>query len=317
MEIALNELSCEPIPPHKATAQEHMSRFVAVIRALARYGVKRSLRTLRTFLDQQLAPGYVVAQWLNDKSVEAEERIFIKTIATKAPYLSDILDSIAEQQNRVFSFSYEGSDAVGLGVAYLLDCPAASLGCNEKCLRDPVTIRMGSLDDSGDIVEQVVDVCCVSSVEQVAARGGWLRQRIDRENEVTDGEELWQKRGSAWPNLVFAGAVQAQVAELTGGEQFFSQLVRHLDVLNDAVGDWHGGKFILNGVVWSYESESTMKRPELVELRKFEFPDGQHRTCEAHTKLLGANYRIHFAVDQGERQAYIGYIGKHLRTAGM
>lgn len=316
MEITLNELSCEPAPPERAIAQTHMSRFIQVVRELAKYGVKRSLRTLRTFMSQHLAPGYLVSQWLNDGSVKADERLFIKTIATKAPYLEDILEALSEEQKRVFKFRFEERDSIGLGVAYLLDCPAAALGCNVKFHQDPAKIQIESLDENNQSEEQTVEVCCLTSVEQVAKRGAWLQAHISRENKINNGTDLWDKRDVVWPDLVFARTVQAQVKSFTGNEQFFRQIIRHLDTLNEAATTWASGSFFPKGVRWSNESESTMKRPDLLQLRQFTFPDGRVWTCSLHTKLIGPNLRIHFAAEKAAQKIYVGYIGPHLPTAG-
>jgi len=267
--------------------------------------------------EAQLAPNYLLAQWFNDDGVDRDARRFFKAVATKAPHLDDIMRGLSENRRTDFDFRFDGQPAVGLGVAYLLDGPAASLGIVDAFRSDPVAIDLCSLDSEGQFRQETVSVCSIVTPEQVAARADWIRERIEAERRalrgMVNGEQLWERKEHRWPHLVFCERVRPQVLQLHGTELFFAQIIRHLDLLEGATEAWDGGKFPLRGVAWSYESASTMNDHDLAALRKFAFPDGLVRVCSPHTKILGANIRIHFYPDLGRRTTYIGYVGPHLQ----
>jgi hypothetical protein len=60
-----------------------------------------------------------------------------------------------------------------------------------------------------------------------------------------------------------------------------------------------------------------MANDELRRLREFVGPDGVLYLMSAHTKLIGANIRIHFLAAESTRSALVGYIGPHLATSSI
>jgi hypothetical protein len=316
MDIMLNELSYVSPAATRSDAIVHMALLLQTIRALTAVGVQRTLRTVRHLVSTGLAPGYLIAQWMNDDAVDREERRYFKTIAAKAPFLDDLLRSASETRMTEFDFRFRGQTAIGLAVAYLLDGPAVSFRTVEEFRVDPLLVALHSLGNDGNFSEGEVPVCNLHDPEQVANRRTWIASRIEAERgaqqAMTDGSQLWRNRLLRWSHLEFCPAVEGQVSILNGTEEYFRQVIRHLDLIEAAVNGWDHGRFPLKGVVWSYESQSTMNQPALASMRDFVFEDGVKRRCEPHTKMLGANMRIHFCPDLPSRKAFIGYIGGHL-----
>ncbi len=105
--MVLNELSLRPLANDVQGARQRMSDLVSTIAAATKLGVGRVLRTHRDFNSEEIAPGYPVAKWRNDHEVDREARSFFRTLTSKAPYLTDIVDPEIERgcettNNRVY-----------------------------------------------------------------------------------------------------------------------------------------------------------------------------------------------------------------------
>lgn len=99
-DLILNELSLRNPAPNEQVAQQRMSDLIKTIKAVKAQGVKVSLRTKEDFHTIILAPNYPLRHWLND--ADQVERLFIKTLATKAPFSTNIANSeIKEIENNV------------------------------------------------------------------------------------------------------------------------------------------------------------------------------------------------------------------------
>ena len=247
-------------------------------------------------------PAILPAQWLNDETqVPKDDRVFFKTIAAKAPFISDVCSAAVQELGFECEFRFEGEAAEGLGAAHLLDSAAVSLPCRRFAC-DPVFLQVTCLDEEG-LIEYFVPVCCLSSVDQVRRREKWLRDRLLLESPIGDGDELWSGRTLHFPRLIFCASTEDFVRSLSGKELHFRQILRHLTALNRYLLTWTDGEFALTGVDWSYESTATMNRAELAALRTFTCPDNVSRRFSPHTKLHGANLRIHFESRQDNRWA--------------
>lgn len=312
MEIAVNELSACGAYNSPQEARAGMRRFIDVSRAVFRLGAERTLRTTSDFMGRELARDYPVARWLNDGVVDREERLFFKVIATKPPFLDDLMAQAEERQGTVLEFEFDEIRALGLGMAYLWDAPAVSLDGDERFRRDMVAVSSRSFGNTEVLLEEEVEVCCLSRLPQVESRKGWIASRIQR--EVKTGEDLYRRREVLLPNLLFSDDAPRQLCDLNGRESFFQQVCRHLFVLNEYVGGWYGGAFSMAGIAWSEESEETLHHPEYGPMRRFACPDGNEQTFSLHTKPSGGNVRIHFFPIREKQQAFVAYIGPHLPT---
>jgi hypothetical protein len=262
---------------------------------------------------REIAPNYRISQWLNDQGVPVEERVFIKTVATKGPYLEQTFMDASILRGGEYVCTYQGEPALGLGAAHLLNAPALSYAAATCFGTDPVTIAITAQVEA-ELSEYEVEVCSLSSVSQVEARTEWLRLRVSQENEVGNGPELLARIGARYPRLLFCERAVSYITSLSGRERFFNTLVRQLDSLNSSLRSWTTGPF-RPGVLWSSESTQTMDNPTLRGMREFRCPDGHYRLMPSHTKIIGENIRIHYLEIERNRTAYIGYIGAHLATS--
>ena len=312
MEIVFNELSA--CGDHKSIyhAQEGMHRLVEVARSIIHHGADQIIRTTADFKNRQLALNYAIANWLNDNTVDREERRYIKGLAGKAPWIEECFTAEEKSREKMIEFLFNGDKALGLGVAFLWDAPAVTLDGNGRFSSDPANVSLRTLDEDGEISDENVEACCISTPAQVGLREQWLRKRV--RTEVRSGNELLERKDSLLANLVFCRGSIKQLQGLDGHEPYFRQVVRHLFEIDRAVATWFTGGFSLGGLTWSEESPETLKHPDYGPMRKFNCPDRKERTFSYHTKPTGGRVRIHFFPDREKRLAYIAYIGPHLPT---
>jgi hypothetical protein len=214
-----------------------------------------------------------------------------------------------EGQNGGFEFKYGGGNALGLGAGSLLDSPVISFFGDSRFGTDPAIVRMLKINEASDIEEEDVEVCSLVKENQVATRATWIRERLQK--EINSGDELWENRGTYFPQLVFLDKTEAGIRGLACHAPDLQLICRHLFVLNNYLAQWAGGGFALGGIPWSRESESTRNNANLMAPRTFVFSDGLSRVCEYHTKP-NRRTRIHFFPDLGNRKAYVGHVGGHL-----
>ncbi|BAY31368.1 hypothetical protein NIES2107_32270 [Nostoc carneum NIES-2107] len=319
-DLILNELSLLHPAPNEQVAQQRMSDLIKTIKAVKAQGVKVSLRTKEDFHTIILAPNYPLRRWLND--AEQVERIFIKTLATKAPFSSDIVNSeIQDIENNasLSEFRYQGELAIGLGIAYVLNTItintiAISLLSQECWDCNRVKLEFRCLDEDGEIISEIVEIIHASRSSHVQEHAGLIQQNQERiYQEVSNGVKLWERRRELFPNLEFCDAVRKQLENILTRQLELQPVINILLELQKCCQNWNSGYFNLEGysIEESGESEPTLKK--YGKERTFLCPDGQERLFERHIKLRFCNWRIHFfPIKTGT--IIIGYVGRHLPT---
>lgn len=157
LELVLNELSLQTPVSDQQTARQLMSDLIRTIRKATASGVKRVLRTSEDINTIELAPGYPVARWRNDKEVNREERSFFRTITSKAPFWTDVAEDIKND----FDLSqvwYQGKEARGLGFAVVIDALTVSL-ISETCWDcSRLELEMRRLDENEDLIDEQLEI---------------------------------------------------------------------------------------------------------------------------------------------------------------
>jgi hypothetical protein len=311
MDQIFNELSVSSCYVDQYRARLGMEDVIAVSRDLHRRGFSPDIRSREDFSSRHLSTEYTVFQWTIDKTVDNDLRRYFLTHATKSPYVEFLIRE-EDTSEELREFLYEDSEALGLGLAHLWESPSLSLCGDARFAKDPVQITQRVLTDEGNLIEQMVEVCTLCRQEQVETRSSWIQDRLQR--TVKSGRDLIENSVNVLPHLLFSQNAIDQILLLTGREQYFPEMVRHLFILETAIRDWQNGVLQLGGLTYSPESESTMKKREFREKRQFLCQDGQVRTFSLHTKIKSANKRIYFFPIPEEWIVHIGYMGDHLPT---
>jgi hypothetical protein len=175
-EMVLNELSLQNPANDYYEARRWMDELVGAMSAATGAGVARVLRTKSDVRYAELAPGYPVVKWLNDQEVDREARRYFLTLVTKAPLLQDVIDEGVRDKTLIFDFFQREDRADGFGVAFLLEALPLSLRSDQRWDADHVELKVRYLDDSGELMEDTIEVVHVSRREHVRQHDDWIAQ---------------------------------------------------------------------------------------------------------------------------------------------
>jgi hypothetical protein len=306
LEMVLNELSLQ-LADSVLTARQWMSELIQTVISATSQRISRVIRTKTDVFDMILADGYPLRRWLNDREVDLEERRYIGLLTTKTPFwneLPELYDRVLEHE-----FHYENRQALGLGVAYLLESLAVSLpseGCWNATLL-PLNARW--IIGNGDIEEGTVCVTHASQPVHMNEHREWIQDRL--RSDVRDGNDLWKRRSELLPSLTFCEAVGPQIQDLN--PTMLRPVVRRLFELQVYCDGWTEGGFDQSQLPARATPESRATLEQYGAPRTFLCPDGVERTFSWHVRLTPHAWRIHFYPDP-QRTMIIGYIGPHLPT---
>ena len=116
MTLVFNELSAENHARTRSDAIDRMNHLVEAIATLA----GRSAANLMSaspfdFFGMKLSEDYSLGTWLQDPSVERDQRLFLRTISTKVAFDRDVSEAIKERF-LLSEFRVQGLEARGLGL---------------------------------------------------------------------------------------------------------------------------------------------------------------------------------------------------------
>lgn len=312
LEMVLNELSLQPLARSIPEARQRMSNFIETMTAATRAGTNRSLRTDENFnTGLQLAPGYLLVNWLNDHEVDREAQRYFKSLTTRAPYLVGIDGHIVDDKIYHSEFFYNGTSATGLGIAYFLDALALSI-CSDACWNfSRLDLNYTYLDSEGeDIREESVTVTHASHKDHILEHITWIKERTNP--DIQNGSDLWRHRESLFPNLQFCASVDEALQFLNSGADYLHLVRKKLSELEKACLQWQEreGSFDVQ-LKGSVDSEVALQK--YAEERTFVCPDGQSRLFSLHIRVT-SSWRIYYYPLGSTKKVIVGYIGKHLST---
>lgn len=312
MDQIFNELSANGSYADKYAASAGMERMLRLSLALNRCGFSRSLRLIEGAGQLQLSSDYTLSEWSNDRSAGANrdlQRLFL-TSASRAPYVEQFIADA--EQDCLIEFKFQGQSAMGPGLAHLWGIPVLSLDGDSLFTTPSFAIEYQQICADNETSE-TVNVISVTHADQIDP----ICQSLQSSQiaGITDGRKLVASLPDLFPNLVCSSNAASQMMELTGSEQFFQEVIRHLSILNATMGKWDGGIFEPLGLTWSPESGLTLS--QFGKTREFVCADGICRQFSLHTKMKSANQRIYFYPEPEKRRVHIGYVGKHLPTTNF
>lgn len=308
MDLLVNELSIAGAHTDVAEARRTMERLLQTIRAAASLGCSRTLRTTTDFWSLEIAQGYPVATWSSDPEVDLEQRRFIRQVAAKGPFIDDELTALAGE-NVLLDCSTSGGSGKAALLAALMELPLLSTDRTPWQL-DPLTANVVEVTEE-DSHEREVALCNFFHETAVTRRSGWFEEKL--RGELVSGMQLASACGTVLDRLELTGSARAQLEALTGAEQPFRFVVKHLFAINQRMRGWTDGRFE-NGYPFPCSEESAQTMSRFGAERTFVCPDGQTREFPLHSKINVAAWRIHFIPDRTSGKALIGYVGRHLPT---
>lgn len=310
MELIFNDNSLDASLENKDSAKETMKVFADTINLASKHGVSPIVRTHEAFWGGVLTPGYSIADWGFDPSVDIELRRRIKIYTSKAPFVEGILKTFEEMGNSS-EFFCGGHLSIGLGAAIMTCNPVVSL--NGGLWRvDPISVLCNYLTDT-DVVARTECVCNLYNPQRVQSNQEWIKRQLA--NELNSGQDILDKADIVLSKVQFTPTSKRQLSELTGNEKVFQFVVKHLLALNSQCINWTTGIFTA-GYPYSCSEESAPTMHKYGEDRVFTLDNGSNVTFTWHSKISVNKWRIYFLHYAASNTVVIPYIGPHLPTVG-
>lgn len=307
-ELVMNELSLAPACDSKAKAMAWMARFLTLLDAIKIHSrtTRLSLRTSISIDEWQLGPDYSIQQWRYDRSVDIELRRKFLAVDCNWPAIIEHAEPELMTRQLGSEYLFNGQEAVGLGLAWLLDGLAISFDqppWGEATV--PLTER--TLGPEATIEQQPVVVRHASQAGHADTHKAWLRPSV----VVLDGADLWSRRSTLFPQLSFCARVEHQLRALDRGHPLLDQVIARLQRLNEYVTGWTAGPPDIRsiGIKITPESEATLSA--YAGEHTFLCPDGEERLFSWHARMTPDAWRLFFfPIRPGE--LVIGHIGAKL-----
>ncbi len=306
LDLVFNELSMLPMAPDQERARQRAHTFVQTVRYARQKGMGE-LRTQEAFRDSMLAAGYSWWRWTQDPEVPREARLYLKSLAVRAPYL-DGLEALQDQAARS-DFLFAGRKAEGLGVAFMNKGLAVSLFFDGMWDKPSLDLTIQELQEDGQILEYKDSVYHASRPDHVDRHEAWIQEFL--EASVVDGAALWAQRGTCFPSLVFCEAVQEQMRKLP--REKVPSFFRGLRCLEKYCQEWQSGGFNQSALGCQSSPEGQTALDQYAQERTFTLPNGERKIFNYHVKL-GNPWRILYDPDFGPGKICVGFVGFHLRT---
>src|SRR3954453_18528175 len=90
-DLIYNELSMQAPALDGESGRRWMREFVTTLRKCKAAGIPGALRIPKHFFKILLAPGYPIGRWASDGAVDLDDRQFFKVLATKVPFLEELI----------------------------------------------------------------------------------------------------------------------------------------------------------------------------------------------------------------------------------
>lgn len=262
----------------------------------------------------ELAEGYRVEQWRNDKSVDIELQRKFRTILNRSRVYN--LIEIMEELGSGFSteFRHQNCNAKGCLLAYEMEGVVVSFVSDEHWCIPWIDGTYAELDGEGELLEkeaQVPNVSCEENIEQFSAFYA-ERQELQRVELLHSGQEILAFREEAFPNLIFCENALRQL-ECNIGVTEAPQVYKRLKELQNAAKNLEG-PFCKDMLAHATpESQETLRHYE--QEHSIKLPDGSSEIFSWHTRFTGSyGGRIFFVPRNGCREIIIGHIGPKLPT---
>ncbi len=314
VEPVLNELSVCPVTTGEVLPTDRLRTLALTLKALAELGAERVLRHIEGVLERFIDEGLTFRRALYERA-DRDTRLMLKLRLNKAPYVEELFEEV-EGENRAVEAECFGQTCQGLGLVALRGGIAVSLSQVEPFTGTAVPVSLRQI--FADRLEEVDEVSVPHAVssEHVAAHAGWLED-LAASSAVTGPDLVTYVEHDLTRLLLCSGATR-QLRALNGHEQHFSEVVRHLRVLNRAARFWTAGSFDPSSLRWSVESGATLEHSSYGPLRDFSLPGGGTKRRFSHHAKLASGIRIYFfayAQEGGDGMTVlIGYVGPHLPT---
>lgn len=298
------------------TARETINNCVFLVRYIHSKYPDFKLLATEDIYQYKIFGDYGIQDWIQDSSTDRKLANYWRRILNSMcePIIGGEIenDKVIEECAVIFKESEHLS--LPLMISYKNDLPTISLRSHEIWHKNPIksTYRIyDALEESID--ENEVEIRNITSNETIDDEE--VRMVDIAFKSLSSGQDLWERRGELFPDLIFCENVKDQ---LLGSYPKFHilQIAKKLKGLQEYF-NCYDGRFDLMalGMNARTESETVKTNPKLKNMRLFKLPDNQEEYFFYHIGFTGTYCgRIYFLPKDVLNKCYIGYIGEHLPT---
>lgn len=311
-DFVLNELSLGKPAGSAHEARDRMYLFVKTLQKLrsatSEMPFAPSLRVNHEFAYAELAPGYNMAQWRDDESVDSVSRGLMKSLAARGPYLRDVPTEVTDEFPIVYRYTVNDEVCIGLGIAHLLRDLAVSLQSEDCWNSSSVRLNAHYLFEAAE-ESLSVDIPHASDPSHVQASAEFISRRIGEYLlPIETLSDLWIHRERLFPHLAFIDEVETQLSQLDV-RQHLAGVWSSLRAYDDYAARWAQTKEkFAHKEMPNVTPESAGRIKMYGHLMTFAWK-GQNRNFYFHGRFTPDAGRIHMWPDIANRGLVIGYIG--------
>ena len=314
MYISFNELSTDSVFACDNTeiARKSFNDFLLFLKGLITRDILEGLFIPESNPMLDIAPNYSTSDWLNDPLVSREYKQFFLSIRSKYCVILKSSDFLSE-----YSIEIDNNKYISEGGLFAVENETACLSVltHEFWKLQELNGEYHYYDDDMAYQEECKSIPNWSIDTNVDSLEKYVSKK--EFSNIASGDDLWDKRETLFPNLVFCESVKGQLHE--DPEKFHVvRVMERLTLLQDYFGSLNRPYSIKDiGANARTESMTVKKDPDLKKYRLFKLPDGSAKYFFDHISFTGkyAAGRIYFLPSPDSKKCYIGYIGRHLPTA--
>lgn len=309
MDVFFNELSIKEAG-HLDVAKNWMLNLMNLYKRTCESGF-HSFRISGQALQQNLAIGYTLYNWVFDRTADEIARNLFLTEISNHQFIDKIIDQKSTDERRLFEFKYNGIEVRGLGAACLFDSLAISLDNDNEWDKISIAINIASLSfETDNVVNETKEVKHGSKPEHIEYLNSWILNK--KKMSITDGTVLWETKSELFPRLIFCQATKNQLTCLKESNPGFVQIKHILFALDNYCANWGNGPFTPRSFSHEPVPESDTRETQLRTQLTIVCPDGKGRFFSWHFKFTPGPGRIHFVFDELNKICYIGHIGRKI-----
>ena len=240
-----------------------------------------------------------------------DEFLSFSRLTSKIPLLDDIDQDIKDRFRACESKTLPSPDGDPLVLCAITDGISVGFPSDIVWENHQVSVTFDEILSNGsiEIASEIIDNLTRSIHAQPIC--GRYRERLRW--KFRNGEELWNARNEAFPNLVFGLDLENHLSRIDPA--VLGTVVNKLVGLDKSAAEWpsSGGPTPQWHSKVTDESNSVKNDENLRQLRIFRSSDGTPQLFTWHARF-GDSGRIHLRFEPRLHEIEIGYIGKHLQT---
>ncbi|MDF0731388.1 hypothetical protein P0Y43_11710 [Pseudomonas entomophila] len=304
-----NELSEHPLAEESSAANARMNALIDTLSSLKRHAERLppiQLRTCVPMASIEIAPNYYVSNWL--AQTDQIRRVIFLRMETSAP----LLQSARDNDDAIDRFgctecTISGNAAEGCRAAWATEELTASLSSGDQWQGHLLDVEIMALDADGNLTNRHSTVRHIAMPEHVAEHAAWIAERV--RTSIRDGQDLWERRSTLFPNLDWCHQTERQVKAFGVGSPHLRNIVLRLIELDTAFSTWNGSSIGPDFVPSKCTPETQKTLADEAADHTATLPDGTQHLFSWHVRFTPNGGRIFFDGDTATNRGQVGYVG--------